>query len=617
MGESSIREKKSRKGFSSKEQKLINCATEAWGKTMKEFYYPPLEIPRFIFDYTHKEGFYIDPEHKWQITMNLAETPLFKEDAEYIDYYHAISMHEVSHYEIIPYDGMIHAKLLKEAMKNVNQNFAPIVVNVFADLIIDTLLYKKYPDLMLWESRKNYEQIIERYGKNLSDFSRFLFKAYEKMFDVKLIDENLFSKFEILRKIKVEALSEEEKSDIISRESISETELKKLDLYNSLSTMDNLANKITKIILKNFEDDSRWEKKVADISKALKNLINNTFTLTGKGIKCDSGKTKRRAPGSSGGNVEFPEDIVDLMDNPLENKNRDKLNPDNDDDLRRKSEEFAKGVPYSEFGAPARQAGILIDGSPLATWYRALARNLIEIKIYEEKPGGQVPVYPDVWKIGDPIEELDLVQTLLNSPIIIPNITTRKWTFKEGPGQLEEKQIPDLLIILDSSGSMGWNYTSRTKSGRGNYHTALVASFAALHYAASKGVKFSVINFSASAYICDWTVDYRKAEQILLKYQGGGTVLPIKETLSQCENAEKKVLAFIITDFGIYNWGKAKKAIINLTEKGHKIVGFFIGAPNIPKDKFKDLLDKVTFYPVKDPKDLINLVILEVKKYYF
>jgi len=56
--------------------------------------------------------------------------------------------------------------------------------------------------------------------------------------------------------------------------------------------------------------------------------------------------------------------------------------------------------------------------------------------------------------------------------------------------------------------------------------------------------------------------------------------------------------------------------MINLASKGHKIVGFFIGASTIPKNRFKDMLDKVTFYPIKNIKDLINLVIEEVKKYY-
>jgi hypothetical protein len=57
--------------------------------------------------------------------------------------------------------------------------------------------------------------------------------------------------------------------------------------------------------------------------------------------------------------------------------------------------------------------------------------------------------------------------------------------------------------------------------------------------------------------------------------------------------------------------------MIELSNRGHKIVGFFIGATSIPNSQFKNLLDKVTFYPIKSSKDLINLVIDEVKKYYF
>ena len=107
-----------------REKRLKNLAKTAWTQTMAEFYFPPLDTPNFIFDYSHKEGFYIDPEDQWRITMNLADAPLFKEDDDYVKFFHAISMHEVSHYEVIPYDGLIHAKLLKAAMKYVNPNFA-------------------------------------------------------------------------------------------------------------------------------------------------------------------------------------------------------------------------------------------------------------------------------------------------------------------------------------------------------------------------------------------------------------------------------------------------------------------------------------------------------------
>ena len=556
--------------LNSKEKKIIKLAKIAFNKALAEFYFPPLNEPNYIFDYTHLEGFYIDPDHKWQITMNLANTPLFKEDQEYIDYFHIISLHEVSHYEIIPYDGLIHAKLLNAAMKHVNQNYAPIVVNVFADLIIDTKLYNKYPELITWEVKTTYKHIKDK--GSMSNFTKFLFRAYEKLWAINFLEDD------------------------------------------SLMEIDLLTERIVKVILKDFEDESTWEKKVSTVARHLNKLINDTFALVGTNGIIDKGNEKRKGPGGS--YIEIPKDVLEVMDNPLENKNSDKLKEGNEDELRQKAEEFAKNIPYSEFGSPATQAGILIDGNALATWYRGLAKNLIEIKIFEEKPGGQLPVYPEVWRIGDRIEDLDVVQTLLNSPVIIPNLTTRKWAFKEGPGHVIEREIPDLLIVLDSSGSMRWNYTARSERGRGPYHIAAVAAFAALHYAAGKGAKFSIINFSNRADICQWTSDFRKAEQVLLRYQGGGTILPTKEIAQQCDKAERKSLVFIITDFGIYNWSKSKKIMINLAQKGHKIVGFFIGPSKIPKDKFKSLMDKVTFYGIRNTKDLIDLVITEVKKYY-
>jgi len=562
------------KEIKEREEKIIELAGIAWTQTMVEFYFPPLNEPNYVFDYTHKEGFYIDPAHKWQITMNLANTPLFTEDQEYIDYFYAISLHEVAHYQIIPYDGLINAKLLKAAMIYVNQNLAPVVVNVFADLLIDSKLHKIYPELMEWEMKETYEHLSSKNEDNFSDFSQFLFRAYEKMWEKDVTCDKSFDK------------------------------------------MDNVANRVVNVIKKDMEDESTWEDKVSRVAYHLRKLINDTFTLMGVGGIQGRGKVTRDGPGGTT-RIELPEDVLELMDNPLENKNGDKLKEDNEDELRQKAEEFAKDTPYSEFGAPAGQAGLFIDGNPLATWYRGLAKDLIEIRIFEEKAGGQMPVYPEVWRIGDPIEDLDIVQTFLNCPIIIPNITTRKWVYKEGPGHLEEKQIPELLIVLDSSGSMGWDYTTRSEGGKGPYHTALVASFAALHFAASKGVKFSVINFSNRADICQWTKNYHDAEKVLLRYQGGGTHLPTKSIEAQCGKADRKALVFIITDFGIYNWGASKKVMIELANRGHQIVGFFIGAKGIPGKRFKNLLEKVTFYPISNVKDLINLVIEEVKKYYY
>jgi len=561
-----------KKELNQKELHLIELAKIAWGKTQRDLFFPPLDLPTFVFDYTHLEGFYIDPHNKWKISMNLASTPIFIDDQDYINYFHAISLHEVSHYQIIPYDGLINARLLKAALKNVNENFAPIVVNVFADLIIDAKLHKKEPDLILWEIKTTFNHLSERTKNKLSEFSKFLFRTYEKLLNIKVANSDLFT------------------------------------------SVESVAEKVVNVIKKNFEDETLWEKKVSKIAYHLRTLVNNTFTMVGAGARKGEGNTRRKTPGRSRSTVEFPEDILEIMDNPLENKNLDKLKEDNDEELRQKAEEFARETSYSNFGAPAGQAGILIDGNPLATWYRGLAKDLIQIKIFEEKPGGQLPIFPEVWHLGDPLEELDIVQTILNSPVIIPNITTRKWVKNYGKGHLTEKQIPDLLLVLDSSGSMNWKYLA--KNSKGVYHTALVASFAALHFAAKKGVKFSVINFSNRADVCDWTVDYQKAERTLLRYQGGGTHLPIKSIIQQCNKSKQKVLVFIITDFGIYNWKAAKNSFIEMYDKGHNVIGFFIGSQKIPKEKFKELNNKVKLYPIKKASDLVNLIIEEIKNHY-
>ena len=54
------------KDLNIKEKKIIKLAKIAFNKALAEFYYSPLNNPNYVFDYTHLEGFYIDPEHRWQ-----------------------------------------------------------------------------------------------------------------------------------------------------------------------------------------------------------------------------------------------------------------------------------------------------------------------------------------------------------------------------------------------------------------------------------------------------------------------------------------------------------------------------------------------------------------------
>ncbi len=563
---------KEEKLSSKKEENLIYIAKKAWERAIREFYYPPLEEPNFIFDFSHRESFYIDPQQKWKITMNLAHSPVFKYDWEYEDYYFAILLHEVSHYQVIPYDGLTNAKLLRAAMKHVSASFSSIVVNIFADLVIDYRLFQKFPRLMEWELFQTWNNITHTAKSKSSGLFDLLIGIYEKMWNVKI---NVKS--------------------------------------NQSATHNRLVERISNLVLSNFENQTTWEEKVRKIAYHLRSIVNDSFSIIGKNTLPRLGNSVRYVEGTDK-YVEIPNDVLELLDNPTENRNIDKIKRENRDRLTYVAEQYAKDSQYSEFGSPAALAGILCDGYPLAMWYRGKAKDLLRIEIFEKKITGKMPIYTETWKLGDPFEELDITQTLLNSQIIVPNITTRKWHLQEGIGIQQSKTLPDLLVVIDSSGSMRWNFNNRTNKGQ--YHIALIAAFAALHFASRRGVKFGIINFSGLPIICDWTYDFNKAERVLLKYQGSGTVLPTKKIEEMCRKSENSILIMIITDFGIYNWVKTKNSMNRLVLNGHQIVGFFIGSEHIPKTKFKDFSEKIAFYPIKNPKELINLVIREVTQRY-
>ena len=66
-----------KKVLTPKEQHIVELAKISWSRTQKEFFFPPLDMPNFIFDYSNLEGFYIDPENKWKIAGIFLRKPLF------------------------------------------------------------------------------------------------------------------------------------------------------------------------------------------------------------------------------------------------------------------------------------------------------------------------------------------------------------------------------------------------------------------------------------------------------------------------------------------------------------------------------------------------------------
>jgi len=635
------------------ELKRLEIGSKAWNESLTFYHTPPISSPVFIFDRSRIVGFFIDP-HTWKTILNLSNTPVLISDTQYLNYYKSMCLHEIGHYIYCPYDLYTNGILLSEVLKaHIPKNLAPVVLNIFSDLIVDMNLYRRIPDIMefqLKEDIKFAEKEKEKYNKGYSsNIYKLLIKCYEYMWKIDL------------------QLPEKE--------------------YEKISP---IAKKISEILLKDFMDTNTWRKKIRKIAKLIKDLIiedfsnqnnnqsqqkqnsqsrekcgniqegcqqqkedsKNPFTQLletifpavfgnkdkNKGKKTDNNEKNKNEDKKS----EVPIDIQILMGNPFEIKGKDpKVEKnegskndslyDNDtkikDELESIAENLSQETSLDEFIKINDILHLIPKKDVIRIYYRGLSKDLISIKITEKKPSGSIPVTLNVWRLGDPIEQLDIFQSYMVLPKIIPNVTTRKWIYKDGPGIEISLELPDMMIVLDSSGSMEGlsinfninNNTIRHLNSSSPYHLALVASFAILQYASKKSIKVSAINFSDDILVEKWTIDYRKIENLLLNYQGNGTVLPSQQILKLCREAERKSLIILITDFEIHNWEVAEEDLEKILIMENKFVGFFIGGQlkELNNKKFQKLIELgAKFYVINKVEDLIGLVIKEVKDTY-
>jgi len=60
----------------------------------------------------------------------------------------------------------------------------------------------------------------------------------------------------------------------------------------------------------------------------------------------------------------------------------------------------------------------------------------------------------ETWSAGDPLEDLDVGGSVVQSPVLVPGVTTMRRVYGESPGSDPAKTPVDLDIYVDSSGSM-------------------------------------------------------------------------------------------------------------------------------------------------------------------
>ena len=120
------------------------------------------------------------------------------------------------------------------------------------------------------------------------------------------------------------------------------------------------------------------------------------------------------------------------------------------------------------------------------------------------------------FSLGDPVQRLNHFSS---GGKILPAITKK---FEDGYGMRQDKafSIPDLFLIIDSSGSMD-NPT--------NMSYAVLAGFILARNYAKNGKKVGLMNFSTDALLIEPTRDIDLINSGLCAYWGGGTVLNISK----------------------------------------------------------------------------------------
>lgn len=205
-----------------------------------------------------------------------------------------------------------------------------------------------------------------------------------------------------------------------------------------------------------------------------------------------------------------------------------------------------------EYGELLRAAGLKLDDHEIAVrYYRERAMPYLVPFPRRTRPTSPEPQLEglDPWELGDAIDALDGLQSVMLSPRVIPGVTTVQRHYGEEPGQVLARMPIDLDMYVDSSGSMP-NPQQRTS------FPSLAGAVIALS-ALRAGSRVQVTLWSGKKQFMH-TPGFVRDEHAILRtltgFYGGATAFPIhrlRETYLGAGRRERPVHILHISDDGI------------------------------------------------------------------
>lgn len=145
--------------------------------------------------------------------------------------------------------------------------------------------------------------------------------------------------------------------------------------------------------------------------------------------------------------------------------------------------------------------------------------------------------------------------------------------------------IPNLLLVVDSSGSMGFNPRAAGQ-GRGKFDLVLLSSWGLLRYISERRLDEQVwvgaVNFSGATRSSGWhrANAAEPVKRCLAFYEGGGTALSTEAIRLARESAPGRFVIIAITDGGLANTQPTLEELRRTMQAGNGVVLLHVGAPN-------------------------------------
>lgn len=569
----------------------------------------PMPIVKMLLpdDANYSTGqYYITIDKTWQIHLNFGKLPISYH--EFQNEVKVLTRHEIEHYMCCPFDVITHFRMLKRIRDVYYKHFSHLSINIehacgaisnqAADIIVDTKNYYRHSTETL-KSEINWIKI----GANISDcpkHCKLMFLTKEAIWKEDLgINETDSDLLKIVHQL----------ADSFTKTSIE-------DKTTFLDKVEEYAEIFFKLYI---EDQKKPQHSSQQGSQHLNCQQGTQQQGGGQGAQqLNDQQESQQHSGQQGSQHQCGQQESQQQDG-QQGVGRPKDGDEHGntfifadpDKVKEAIEALAEETSVAEFIDLLTIAGIvgLSDKQKETLWFNVQSANIIPIVESSNTGNKSSYTYPSAWRIGDPIEELDLMLTYMTSPRLIPGMTTKKWEYiSNDDNGTESKQI-DLLLVVDTSGSMG----SAMKESD-NMHQAVLASYGILSYFESTKSKVALIEFSDKIDACvDWTDKYDVVKERLLTNGHGGTKFPISRIKLTLDAKSSDLVTVLITDGDLDNINESVSYFRDYLNDDNKLYIFLLGGSKSlhSYEPLKNIGAKI--YNATNANEFCNMVLTDME----